>query len=129
MCRRFVHPLLGPHQPAIGDSDYPYAMWSEELDQQFRELRIHEMGQEGQSPPEIAERLRFEDSIKGTVRNQQLAYLGWLVTEQRFRRSRDRFRSRWQTKVRDSGGLPWVPISVIGEAPTIAKSDHAYYDA
>src|SRR5262249_34169103 len=66
-------------------------------------------------------------ALKQQVSQRQVAFSGWLLTNDEFRFDRDRFVNSWSKKVRKRGSFPEVPFSLVGEGPQVPKSDRRFY--
>lgn len=117
--RPFVyHSLPGPKVLARG------AQWSQELDERnmeadagIRKLLADEMRRLGRSEKEIREYWAAENSMQERIDVRRWGYAGWLATHPDFHRARDKFRRRWQSKIRKQGVFPAIPMSFAGENP------------
>jgi hypothetical protein len=66
----------------------------------------------------LQESLNFGQNIEETVRQQQEAYLGWLITYPTFLTERNDLRVRWQAAVNQLGFIPSNPVDLRVEQAT-----------
>ena len=127
--RPFGHPLLAKRerdpreteaQKAIDDS-------SQQAIRQIEEMLDAEMREIGRSAEEIQQFHRGKKRVEAQLRQRQLSYLGWLLTNPQFQSERDAFFDRCEPDMGNLGSLQ-LPLSFVGEVPTIRKKFRKLYD-
>lgn len=117
--RPIAHPLLPGSEIAAAEA----SKWEElerrhdRTDQAIREMLVGELETDGRSQSEIDQWFVETAEYRRRAVERQLGYLGWLVTEPVFRRSRDEFLAACGADVRRTGAFPKVPVSIFGETP------------
>lgn len=83
----------------------------------IRNLLDEGMRESGATAADIAEHRKSQLAEKSNVEIRQRGYVGWLVTDPIFRHHRDGFRNKWESVIRNIGGFPSLPMSLMGENP------------
>lgn len=101
---------------------------SESSQSEIRTMISELMNSDGRKAEEIDQYFQRPAEFESYVRTRLLGYAGWLVTNATFRRERDEFCTTWESKIRQDGDLPTVPISLMGEShPIRGKKERRFF--
>lgn len=129
--RPIVYPLLP--DPKLSETEA--SRWqelSERTERSGREIEqmlLREKEADGWSVTQIDSYAQDERAFNERLEERQWGYIGWLVTDARFRRTRDQLRTRWATTIENRGRFPEIPRSWLGERPpAVPESERELYD-
>ena len=97
--------------------------------QKLRTMLEDEMRSSGRTEAEIRRYRAAQYAEQGNVEIRQRGYASWLVINGEFRRDRDAFRTRWESTIKELGGFPTFPQSLMGEKPSPPRAKYReFYD-
>jgi hypothetical protein len=127
--RPFGHPLLAKRErdPRETEAQKEIDDSSQQALRRIEEMLDEGMREMGRSAEQIQQFHREKKRVEARLRQQQMSYLGWLLTNPRFQSERDAFFDHWEPVMGNLGSLQ-LPLSFVGEVPKIRKKARKLYD-
>lgn len=95
-----------------------------DADAEIRGLLSDGMRSNGQSETDVEQYWNTERQMHEWIDARKSGYAGWLVTHANFQKARRQFRLEWESRIRELGGFPTMPMSFTGAAPSSPPEKH-----
>lgn len=113
--------------PVLSASSDGVRQPKEAIDEEIKELLTDEATAIGRSETSVDDYMKAVDEREKAMQLRQAGYVGWLISEPKFRVEMADFISRWKRTIARTGRFPAVRKSLLGERTNIPKRTREFW--